>query len=138
MSQFSIEIITPERQFFSGEIDSISVTTLSGRIQILAHHIAYATGIVPCMIKIRQKDTILYAAVTGGFLEVTNNKATILADDAEWPEDVDVNRAQEALSRAKERLNAKGAKSDNLDKKRAQMALMRSLARIKVSELKKH
>lgn len=135
MSQFNVEIITPERHFFSGEIDAISVTTLSGRIQILAHHIPYASGIMPAVIKIRQKDTALYATIAGGFLEFTNNKVTILADSAEWPEDVDEKRAQEAFDRAKERL---AAKADNLDKKRAQMALMRALARVKVSELKKH
>ena len=135
MSQFYIEIITPERQFFSGEIESISLTVLSGRIQILAHHIAYASGILPCMIKIKENGTIKYATITGGFLEFTNNKATILADGAEWPEEIDVNRAEESLSRAKEKLRTK---DDNLDKKRAQMSLMRSLARIKVGELKKH
>ena len=53
MSQFNIEIVTPEQQFFSGEIDALSVTTLSGRIQILAHHINYATGIMPCVMKIK-------------------------------------------------------------------------------------
>lgn len=136
MSQFKLEIITPERHFFDGEIDAISVTTLSGRIQILAHHIPYATGIMPCVIKIRNRDDVKYATITGGFIEFTNNKATILADSAEWPEDIDVNRAQEAYNRAKERLSSK--KDENLDKKRAQMALMRSLSRLKVSELKKH
>lgn len=135
MSQFNIEIITPERNFFSSEIEAISLTTLTGRIQILAHHIAYATGIMPCMIKIRENGTVKYATITGGFLEFTSNKATILADGAEWPEEIDVNRAEEALKRAKEKLRTK---DDNLDKKRAQMALMRSLARIKVGELKKH
>ena len=135
MSQFSIEIITPERNFFSGEIESISLTTLTGRIQILAHHIAYATGIMPCVIKIKQKGTIKYATITGGFLEVTDNKAIILADGAEWPQEIDVNRAEEAMKRAKEKLRTK---DDNLDKRRAQLSLMRSLARIKIGELTKH
>ena len=135
MSQFNVEIITPERHFFSGEIDAISMTTLSGRIQILAHHIPYATGIMPSVIKIKQKDTVKYATVSGGFIEFTNNKATILADSAEWPEDIDTNRAEEAYKRAKARL---ADKDQNLDKKRAQMALMRALARVKISEFKKH
>lgn len=135
MSQFSIEIITPEKHFFSGEVDAISLTTLSGRIQILAHHIPYATGITPSVIKIKMKDDVKYATITGGFLEFTNNKATILADSAEWPEDIDVNRAEEALKRAKERL---ANKNDNVDKARAQLALARALARVKISDIRKH
>ena len=134
MSQFKLEIVTPERVFYSDEVDAVSMTTLTGRIQILAHHISYATGIVPSSIKIRQKDTVKYAAVGGGFVEVTKNKVVILADSAEWPEEIDKNRAEEALKRAKERLNEK---SKEIDKKRAQVALMRAISRIKVSEIKK-
>jgi len=135
MSQFNIEIITPERSFFTDEIDAISITTLSGRIQILAHHIPYATGILPGVIKIRQNDKVKYATIAGGFLEFSSNKVTILADSAEWPEEVDIKRAEDALNRAKQRLSAK--KDESLDKKRAQMALMRALARSKISEFKK-
>jgi F-type H+-transporting ATPase subunit epsilon len=136
VSQFKLEIVTPERVFYSDEVDAVSMTTLTGRIQILAHHISYATGIVPSSIKIRQKDTVKFAAVGGGFVEVTKNKVVILADSAEWPEEIDKNRAEEALQRAKERLNIKSNKSD-IDKKRAQIALMRALSRIKVSDIKK-
>lgn len=135
MSQFNLEIITPERSFFSGEVDSITLTTLSGRIQILAHHISYATGVMPSVVKIKVKDEYKYATVTGGFLEFSNNKAIILADGAEWPEEIDEKRAEEALNRAKDRLHTK---ANGLDKKRAQMALLRATARIKVSELRKH
>ena len=136
MSQFKLEIVTPERVFYSDEVDAVSMTTLTGRIQILAHHISYATGIVPSSVKIRQKDTVKYAAVGGGFVEVTKNKVVILADSAEWPEEIDKNRAEEALQRAKERLGLKSNKSD-IDKKRAQIALMRALSRIKVRDIKK-
>ena len=135
MSQFNIEIITPEREFFNGEIEAVSVTMLTGRIQLLAHHISYASGLMPSILKIRQNGTVKYATVSGGFIEFTNNKATILADSAEWPEDIDAARAAAALDRAKERLRTK---HEDLDKKRAHMALMRALTRVKVSEFKKH
>jgi F-type H+-transporting ATPase subunit epsilon len=134
VSQFKLEIVTPERVFYSDEVDAVSMTTLTGRIQILAHHISYATGIVPSSIKIRQKDTVKFAAVGGGFVEVTKNKVVILADSAEWPEEIDKNRAEEALKRAKERLSQK---SNEIDKKRAQIALMRAISRIKAGEIKK-
>jgi F-type H+-transporting ATPase subunit epsilon len=136
MSQYNIEIITPEREFFSGEIEAVSVTTLSGRIQLLAHHMSYASGLMPSILKIRQNGSVKYATVSGGFIEFTNNKATILADSAEWPEDIDTARATAALDRAKERLKDK--QHHGLDKKRAQMALMRALTRVKISEYKKH
>lgn len=131
MSQFSIEIVTPERKFYSGEIDAISLTTLSGRIQILAHHMNYATGILPSVLKIKAKDDVKVAAISGGFIEFTNNKATIMADSVEWPEDIDKKRAESSEQRAKERLEKK---ESVLDKNRAQISLMRAMARIKATE----
>lgn len=134
MSQFILEVVTPERVLYSGEADAVSMTTLSGRIQILAHHITYASGLVPSTVKIRLKDNVKYAAVGGGFVEVTKNKVVILADSAEWANEIDKNRAEEALRRAKERLQLK---AEGLDKFRAQAALMRALSRIKASEVSK-
>lgn len=133
MEQFALEIVTPERKFFSGMIESITVKTLSGNIQILSRHIPVAAGLLPCVIKIKQDDFAKFAVISGGFLEFDNNKAMILADSAEWPEEIDINRAEEALERAKKRLEASG---DNIDKKRAKMAIMRAVERLKAGEIK--
>jgi F-type H+-transporting ATPase subunit epsilon len=133
MANFKLEIVTPERKFFEGLVESISLDALSGRIQILANHIPYASGLLPSVIKIKQADGNKYAVITGGFIQFMNNEAMILADSAEWPEEVDHERAEEAYERAKERLEAKG---DKVDKQRAKLAFLRATARLKVSEVK--
>jgi F-type H+-transporting ATPase subunit epsilon len=133
MAKFKLEIVTPERRFFDGEVEGISLDTLSGRIQILANHIAYASGLLPSVVKIKQDGQNKYAVVSGGFIQFMNNEAMVLADSAEWPEEIDVERAKEAYERAEARLKAK---DDNIDKKRAKMALLRASARLKVAEVK--
>ena len=72
-------------------------------------------------------DGIKKAAVHGGIVEVLKDKVTILAEIAEWPDEIDVNRANEAKIRAERRL---ASKDSNLDVSRAEMALKRSLARL--------
>lgn len=135
MSGFNLEIVTPEREFFNGEIESVNFKTLSGREQILANHIPYASGLLPSVVKVTQGGTTKFVVLSGGFVEFSNNKAVILADAAEWPEEIDAERAHEAYDRAKARLKAKG---ENVDKIRAQMALLRATARLKAEELRKH
>lgn len=131
MNQYKLQIMTPEREFFDDEVESVIMTTLSGKIQILANHIPYVNGIMPSVIKFKHKGETKYASVSGGFVQFSKNKAIILVDSAEWPEEVDRNRAESALERAKARL---AAKEQKLDKKRAQMAIMRALARIKLTD----
>ena len=83
--------------------------------------------LVPCVLTIHQNDGIKKAAVHGGIVEVLKDKVTILAEIAEWPDEIDVNRANEAKIRAERRL---ASKDSNLDVSRAEMALKRSLARL--------
>ena len=83
--------------------------------------------LVPCVLTIHQNDGIKKAAVHGGIVEVLKDKVTILAEIAEWPDEIDVNRANDAKIRAERRL---ASKDSNLDVPRAEMALKRSLARL--------
>lgn len=133
MEKFALEIITPERKFFAGQVESITVKALSGNMQILAKHIPVAAGLLPWVIKVKQEGANKFAVISGGFLEFVDNRAMILADSAEWPEEIDTKRAEEALDRAKRRLEAS---EENIDKKRAKMALLRAVERLKASEIK--
>lgn len=90
-------------------------------------HIPLTAVLVPCVLTIHQNDGIKKAAVHGGIVEVLKDKVTILAEIAEWPDEIDVNRANEAKIRAERRL---ASKDSNLDVSRAEMALKRSLARL--------
>lgn len=134
MDNFQLEVITPERRFFKDEVESVTVRTLSGKIQILKNHMSFAAGLLPDVIKIKQRDGSKYAVISGGFFKFDDNKALILADSAEWPEEIDLHRAEEALDRARARLEAK---EGNIDKKRAKMALMRATERLKAAQIKR-
>lgn len=118
---------TPERVFFNGEATFVELATSEGEIGVYPRHIPLTAVLVPCVLTIHQNDGIKKAAVHGGIVEVLKDKVTILAEIAEWPDEIDVNRANDAKIRAERRL---ASKDSNLDVPRAEMALKRSLARL--------
>ena len=118
---------TPERVFFNGEATFVELATREGEIGVYPQHIPLTAVLVPCVLTIHQNDGIKKAAVHGGIVEVLKDKVTILAEIAEWPDEIDVNRANDAKIRAERRL---ASKDSNLDVPRAEMALKRSLARL--------
>lgn len=130
-STFKLEIVTPERNFFSGEVEMIVLKTPDGEMGILYGHLpmVVAVGIGP--IKIKRNGEWLEAVLTDGFLEVKQEKTVILVDTAEWPDEVDINRARAAKERAEERLHSK---ISQLEYYRSQTALARALARLKVTK----
>ncbi|MCH3965285.1 MAG: F0F1 ATP synthase subunit epsilon [Clostridium sp.] len=123
-----LTILTPERDFYSGEVVEVITDSVEGRISILADHIPLITTLRPADTEITQKDGKKLKAFTStGILEVRDNELKILCDDCEWPEEVDIERARKAKERAEERLQSQ---RDGTDVKRAEMALARALARI--------
>jgi F-type H+-transporting ATPase subunit epsilon len=123
-----LTILTPERNFYSGEVVEVLTESVEGSIAILPNHMPLVTTLRPTDTVIIQKDgKKLMAFTSTGILQVKNNELKILCDDCEWPEEVDKKRAEEAKKRAEERLkNPDGG----IDVKRAQLALARALARI--------
>jgi F-type H+-transporting ATPase subunit epsilon len=130
-ASFSVRIATPERDFFSGEVESLVVTTTEGSMGVLAGHVPMLVALETAPVQMKIGGEWREAAVSGGFAEITNDKAVILADTAEWPEEIEVNRAIEAKKRAEERLLAH--RSD-LEYMHSQVALQRALMRIHVSK----
>lgn len=136
MAKFELEIVTPEKKFFKGEVESVNLTTLNGKVQILANHVPYVTGLVPGVVKIVENGKEKVGSLSGGFIQFADNKGLILADAAEWPQEIDVNRAKEAKERAENRLKNK-KNQDDLDITRAELALRRAIARIGASSYNK-
>lgn len=123
-----LTILTPERDFYRGEVVEVITESIQGGIAILPNHMPLITTLQPAATEITQKDGKKLKAFTStGILEVKNNELKILCDACEWPEEVDLSRAEEAKKRAEKRLQNQ---KDGTDIKRAQMSLARALARI--------
>lgn len=129
---FSVEIITPDRVFFSGEGTMIEFNTASGEIGVYKKHIPLTTVLAPGVVKIhRDGEEDIIAAVHSGFAEILPEKVTLLAEIAEWPNEIDKNRAEAALKRAEERL---ANKTEAIDLRRAEFALRKALVRIDIAK----
>ena len=102
---FTVEIITPDRIFYKGEGDMIEFTTAVGEIGVYKKHIPLTTVLAPGVVKIHKtgEDDVI-AAVHSGFAEILPDKVTLLAEIAEWPDEIDKGRAEAAMKRAEERL----------------------------------
>lgn len=129
---FGIEIITPDRVFHKGEATMIEFNTAVGEIGVYKNHIPLTTVLAPGIVTIHKdgEDSVI-AAVHSGFAEILPDKVTFLAEVAEWPEEIDVERALAAKARAEERL---ANKTEALDVQRAELALRRALVRIDVAK----
>lgn len=121
-----VEIITPDRVFYTGEATMIEFNTTEGEIGVYPNHIALTTVIAPGIVTISTEEEKVKAAVHAGFAEILPDKVTLLAEIAEWPDEIDVKRAHAAEERARERLEKKDA---NLDVMRAEVALKKALVR---------
>ncbi|WP_438447490.1 F0F1 ATP synthase subunit epsilon [Gorillibacterium sp. sgz5001074] len=131
MSTFLLEIVTPERKVYEQEVNMIIARGVDGELGILPNHIPFVTPLKIAPLDAKKgngKDTI---AVSGGFMEVRKDKVVILAESAELPEEIDVDRAKAAQDRAEKRLQAK---RDDIDYRRAEMALQRAMNRIRVAQ----
>ena len=122
-----LSILTPEKEFFTGEVTEISTESIQGKIGILANHMPLVTALKPCQTDIISKDGKKCTAFTSmGILKVMNNEVKILCEACEWPEDIDAARAKSAKERAEKRI----AQKDGIDMQRAEMSLQRALARL--------
>ena len=137
MKKFQLEVISPERVFYTGEVEMVELTTTEGDIGVYADHIPLTTIVAPGVLTITENsedDVIREAAVLEGFLEILPDKVTILAQSCEWPEEIDMKRALEAKARAERRIKSLDA---HVNMQRAELALRKSLVRINLAEQKK-
>ena len=126
-----LEIITPERTFFSDEVDMLIYATTDGERGIMRNHAPMVTPVVPGEIRMKYGEEWKKAAVSEGFLEVTEDITVMIVDTAEWPHEIDIARAKQAAARAEEKMAAGISKTDFA---RAKAALERAYARLKVTK----
>lgn len=124
---FELEIISPERVFYTGSVNFVELTTSEGEIGVYKNHIPMTNVLVPSIVTIHEENEEKKCAVHSGFVVILKDKVKIMAEVAEWPDEIDANRAKEALVRAERRLKDSG---DNVNMVRAEAALKRSIARL--------
>ena len=130
MAPMRLEIVTAERTVYSDDVDVLVAPGIAGELGILPRHAPLLTALRPGEIRIVKDGDESFMAVSGGFLEVMNNKVTILADTAEQADEIDLERAEEAIRRAEERIASRGA---DMDLEGAMSALRRSRARVGIA-----
>ena len=133
MAEFHLKIISSRRVFYDGPCHCLIIPALDGEQAIMAQHeemiVAIQTG--EMRMQTEENGDWQYAMVGQGFCQVAHNRATLLADEVERPEEVDVHRAQEALQNAMEQMRQKqSAREYHL----TQAAMARALVRLKEAE----
>ncbi len=130
MPTMRFEIVTGERVVYSDEVDSVVAPAAAGELGILPHHAPLLTTLSPGELRVTKDGQEQAMAVAGGFLEVLGNTVTVLADAAEHVEEIDEERAREAMRRAEERIASRTA---DLDLERAMASLRRARIRVEVA-----
>lgn len=129
-----LEIVTPEKQLFSGDVDSLTVPSASGYMGILPGHAPLLAELGIGEISYTAGGHTEYMFCSWGFLEVLPGRVVILAQTAELASDIDIKRAEEAKARAEEML-ASG--DPGVDYAAAQLSLIRAISRIEAHRRKK-
>ena len=136
MSTIKLQVVSPERLVCDRDIAMLIVRSTGGELGILPKHAPLVTGLLPHAMRIKADGQESLMAVAGGFMEVTPELITVLTPAAEEPERIDVNRAQAAYARAKQRVEAfkaAPAQHPEIDIDRAEAALARAKARLIVT-----
>jgi len=126
-----LEIVTPRRIVFKGEVTSFSAPGVVGGFQVLYNHAPLLSSLKIGEVKIKNVNgTEFHYAISGGFVEVRENHILLLAETAERTDEIDAERAKASRDRAQKRM---AEKKSNIDFERARFALYRALNRLKIA-----
>lgn len=129
-SKFLLEIVTPYRKFYEGEVERIIVRGMGGDMAVLKDHTPLVTPLTIGKIIIINDEKEEEATLAGGFMQISEEKVVIVTETAEWPQEIDLERAKAARQRAEERLNS----GKEVDQDRADEALKKANMRIDMAE----
>jgi len=127
MAKLQLAVVTAEGESFSGEVDTIVAPGGLGEFTVLASHARMISTLAAGVLRFDQGDDSVSLAMSGGFLEVSDNRVTVLADAAERDDAIDIERAEAALARAQERVTGLSA---DIDLERAMAAFRRARVRV--------
>lgn len=123
---FELRIVTPDRTFFEGEAHMVEFNTTEGQIGVYKNHIPMTVIVKPGVLTITGEE-VRKAALHSGFVEILQDRITILAEVIEWPDEIDKARAEAAKERAEKLISERAQTTDIV---RAEAALGRALTRI--------
>jgi F-type H+-transporting ATPase subunit epsilon len=130
---FNLRIATPEREVFNKQVESVTLPGMQSRFGVLRSHAPLIAALEAGIVNIVDAElNNLNLAVGGGFFQVANNEAILLADSAEFPNEIDAARARESETRARSRLEGK-LDEENLQRERADAALKRARVRVRLA-----
>ena len=135
MDTFGLKIIASDGVFYAGRCQKLTIPAPDGEKGILAHHENMVIAVEIGELRFRKPDgEWVTAVVSKGFAEIVNNRASVLVNTAERPEDIDVKRAEEAKERAEEQLRQKQSIQQYYH---TQASLARAMNRLRLSQDKK-
>ncbi|NBJ68757.1 MULTISPECIES: F0F1 ATP synthase subunit epsilon [Clostridia] len=129
MKTLTVSVVTPDGPVLEDDYEMVSCKAESGELGILPGHIPLVAPLSINVVRLKRENHVDKLAVNGGFMEVRPDKVTILAQSAEKPSEIDIDRAQRAKERAERRLQSK---QDDIDTLRAELALRRAINRLSV------
>ncbi|MCM3664641.1 F0F1 ATP synthase subunit epsilon [Mesobacillus subterraneus] len=134
MKTIKVSVVTPDGPVYESDVEMVSTKARTGELGILPGHIPMVAPLQIGAVRLKNGSNTEFVAVSGGFLEVRPEQVTILAQSAEQSSEIDLERALRAKERAEQRLHER--KQENVDFRRAELALQRAINRISVAERK--
>ncbi|HEX6279992.1 MAG TPA: F0F1 ATP synthase subunit epsilon [Pyrinomonadaceae bacterium] len=101
-----LEIVTPEKKVFDADVETVTIPTASGEAGLLANHAPIVSALKPGILSYTLKGTVERMVVSGGFIEMSNNKVSVLTDSAETATEIDLEAARAAREAAEKELAA--------------------------------
>jgi len=132
--KINLEVVTPKGPIVSEEVDIVTAPGFAGEFGVLANHAPFLSTIKIGTLRYKKDGTENELMVSGGFCEVSNNKITFLVESAERGHEIDVDRALQAKERAEKRLLQARQQQEKFDITRAEAAMQRALARLKIAQ----
>jgi len=129
--ELQLEVVTPERRVLNEAVDMVTVPGLGGELGILPGHAAMISQLQTGVLSYTKAGVLSQLHVSGGFIEVRNDRVSVLAEVAERPEEIDAARARLARDHIEKQLSAWSGTEEDFEKARAQ--LERSMVRLQLS-----
>ncbi|MEK9629392.1 MAG: F0F1 ATP synthase subunit epsilon [Nitrospinota bacterium] len=130
--KLNLSVVTPEKQLVAEEVDQVNAPGTEGDLGILYDHAPILTNLRPGQLSYEKDGETVAMVVSGGYLEVTDNRVTVLAETGEFLSEIDRERAEKAHAHAEELLTKPGLSEEEFIE--AQKKLFRALARLESSE----